>query len=252
MSRSAWKGDTRDVVLLHGWGTNAAVWRDLSRRLAARFRMHAPLLPFSAGTPEEGASVEEIADRLARWAPRRCMVCGWSFGGAVALAWALRAPEQIARFALISTSPCFVQRAGWRHGLEPRAVQDFANGLARESSAVLARYIALQSRGDARAVRVARHLRQTLTLDGRPETPALARGLTLLRETDQRRAIASIRQPILAVHGARDAIVPIAAAEFLAGALANARLAVIEAAAHVPFVSELEGVSDQLAEFFDE
>ena len=56
MSRSAWKGDTRDVVLLHGWGTNAAVWRDLSRRLAARFRMHAPLLPFSAGTPEEGAS----------------------------------------------------------------------------------------------------------------------------------------------------------------------------------------------------
>lgn len=250
MNRTGSKEGARDVVLLHGWGTNAAVWREVAKRLGPGFRTHAPLLPFGASQPEAFASLDDIADHLARWAPPRCVVCGWSLGGVIALAWALRAPEQVTRLALIATSPCFVQRADWRYGLEPRAVRDFARGLARQPAGVLTRYIALQARGDIRAARVARHLRQTLTLAPRPEAAALERGLALLCETDLRRTLLHIQQPVLAIHGARDAVVPAAAGEFVAQALPHARFSLIETAAHAPFASEPEIVSTQLSGFF--
>ena len=32
--------DVRDVVLLHGWGSGAAVWDELARRLQRRYRVH--------------------------------------------------------------------------------------------------------------------------------------------------------------------------------------------------------------------
>lgn len=243
--------DRPDVVLLHGWGTNRDVWREVGKRLAARFDVHAPVLPYSdAAISEDFSTVEDIAARIADRAPRRCMVCGWSLGGAVALAWALQAPEQVTRLALIATSPSFVRRADWPHALEARAVTNFAHSVVREPDAVLTRYIALQARGDVRAMRVARHLRQTLSRRSRPGGGALQRGLMLLK-TDLRGVLARIVQPALVIHGARDTVVPLTAAEYLTQALPDARISVIAGAAHAPFISSPAEVSETLASFFD-
>lgn len=253
MSSVEESGSGPDLVLLHGWGTNPHVWRELKKLLAARFRVHAPALPFGSGSDADGGeTLERIADHVARRAPGLCAVCGWSLGGAVALAWAHRAPRQVSRLALIGTNSCFVQRADWPHALEPRAVQDFARGLVREPAAVLTRYIALQASGDARATRVARHLRQTLLHQrGEPDTAALQLGLSLLAQVDLRSALPQIPQPALVVHGARDAVVPLPAGEYLAQALPNARLVVMADAAHAPFASDPEGMSTQLSDFFE-
>jgi pimeloyl-[acyl-carrier protein] methyl ester esterase len=241
----------RDVVLLHGWGCSAGVWNDLAGRLGPRLRVHIPELPGYGAAPVcEPYTLEALADAVALTAPRRCHVVGWSLGGEVALAWARRASHQVRRLALIATTPCFAGRPGWRCALAPAVLREFGRLLAADRAGTVARFIAVQARGDARARRVASVLQQFSAwgaTDG-----VLAAGLAVLRDADLRRELRRVAQPALVLHGARDRIVPPAAGRQLAAALPNARFRLLRACAHAPFLSQPGRVARELQEFFGE
>src|SRR5690349_8810079 len=118
--------NVRDVVLLHGWGYSSRIWDALAERLARRFRVHVPDLPGYGSAPaSEPYTLEALADAVARAAPRRCHVVGWSLGGEVALAWALHAPRQVVRLALIGATPCFTRRPGWACATDGAVLAEF-------------------------------------------------------------------------------------------------------------------------------
>jgi len=249
-SRNA-KHYIRDVVLLHGWGSGSGVWDNLAPRLAPRFRVHAlPLPGYDAVSACAVSSLQATVDYVARAAPRRCGVVGWSLGGEVALAWARRMPLQVQRMALIATTPCFAGRPGWRCATAPAVLHEFGLAIAADRDGTLARFVAVQARGDSRAQQVAGVL-QPLYKNG-PADEVLAAGLTLLSDTDLRRELARVMQPALVMHGARDCIVPPAAGRRLAQALPNARFMLLRTCAHAPFVSQPERTAKALREFFDE
>ena len=246
-------GSGPDVVLLHGWGMNSSVWSEVAALLATRFRVHALNLPdHGADAASAWETIDALAHRVAQIAPERCTVCGWSLGGAIALVWARRAPQQVTRLALIATSPCFVRRPDWPHALEAQRVHDLSKGLARDRETTLKRFLALQAQGDVRARKVARRLRQALSAQPLPDLRALQQGLATLLGSDLRRHLPAIRQPALLMHGDRDALVPLAAGEYLARALPQARLTVMDGVAHVPFVSDPHATGARLAGFLDE
>ncbi|HSE01080.1 MAG TPA: alpha/beta fold hydrolase [Burkholderiales bacterium] len=241
----------RDVVLLHGWGCTASVWNDLAERLAPRLRVHVPELPGYGAAPACAPyTLEALAGAVARAAPRRCHVVGWSLGGEVALAWARRAPHQVRRLALIATTPCFAGRPGWPCATAPAVLREFGRLLAADRAGTVARLIAEQARGDARARRVATVLQQ-FSASGATDG-VLAAGLAVLRDADLRGELRKIAQPALVLHGARDRIVPPAAGRGLAAALPNARFSLLRACAHAPFLSQPGQVARALQEFFDE
>jgi pimeloyl-[acyl-carrier protein] methyl ester esterase len=247
------KHDVRDVVLLHGWGAGAAVWREMAAHLAPRRLTHAPDLPGYGMAPACAPyTLDGIAAAVARSAPTRCHVVGWSLGGQVALAWARSAPQQVERLALIATTPCFTQRADWPHAVTAEALAGFSKGLSAERAGTLRRFMSLQAQGDGKAKQVARQLRAAHAARNGPALEALAGGLRILSETDLRDALGSIRQPVLVVHGDRDSLVPLAAGEYLSRRLFNARFLVLRGAAHAPFLSKPEDTSTALREFFDE
>lgn len=251
---SAVSGRGRDLVLLHGWGMHAGIWDALVPALSQRFRVHAVDLPgHGASASCDPYTLAQIAAELARQMPARCLVCGWSLGGQVALAWAGAAPRQVERLALVSTTPCFTRRADWPHAMEAAVLQDFAQALATEYEATLGRFLALQALGDAQARRVMRQLRQQLKAGllarGRPDARALEQGLQILRDTDMRGSMAAVRQPVMLIHGDRDTLAPLAAAEHLRDALPDARLAIMRGAAHAPFITDAQGFSAHLTEF---
>lgn len=238
-----------DIVLLHGWGYSARVWDELAARLARRFRVHALDLPGYGTAPACAPyTLETLADTVARDAPRRCQVAGWSLGGEVALAWARRAPYQVERLALIGTTPCFTSRPGWPCATAPAVLREFGQRLASDRAGTLARFAAAQARGDARTQRYAGLLGQ---LEG-SATDALAAGLRVLASADLRRELPRLRQPALVLHGARDRIVPPAAGRRLAAALPDARFALLRTCAHAPFLSQPGRVARALREFFGE
>jgi pimeloyl-[acyl-carrier protein] methyl ester esterase len=247
------KNDVRDVVFLHGWGSGAAVWQDLAAHLAPHGVAHAPDLPGYGAAPAcVPYTLEGIAAAVARSAPARCYVVGWSLGGQVALAWAKSAPRQVVRLALIATTPCFTQRADWPHAVTAEALTGFSRGLAAERAGTLRRFMSLQAQGDEKAKQVARQLRAAHAAREEPAPEALEGGLRILSETDMREALGSIRQPVLVVHGDRDSLVPLAAGEYLSRRLFNARFLVLRGAGHAPFLSKPEETSAALREFFDE
>jgi pimeloyl-[acyl-carrier protein] methyl ester esterase len=246
-------GSGADVVLLHGWGMHGGVWSELAHELARRFRVHVVDLPGYRASPGcDPYTLERIAAEVARQMPSPCAVCGWSFGGQVALAWAGAFPQQVARLALIATTPCFTRRDDWPQAVEASVLEEFTQALTTDRAGALKRFLSLQALGDERAKQVARQLRQNLSTLGNGGLHALKQGLELLLGVDLREGLPGIRQPVLVLHGERDTLAPPAAGEYLARVLPHARLVRLRGAAHAPFLSDPRRVERLLAGFLDE
>jgi pimeloyl-[acyl-carrier protein] methyl ester esterase len=242
------RGRGPDLVLLHGWGSNLAVWAPLVARLIDRFRVHAVDLPgYGASPPVFPYTPEEIAGVLAARFPPSVAVCGWSLGGMVALALARRAP--FARMVLIGATPCFARAPDWEDGMDAGMLRQFHDDLVADFDATLGRFIALQSLGDSDARTTARALTEALHARGRPAPEVLEAGLAILAETDLRAAVPLIGVPALLIHGERDRLVPPGAARWLAQNLVNARLQTVAGAGHAPFLSHPDAVASAMAEF---
>lgn len=85
------------LVLVHGLNNTPSVWDGVIAGIAARAHCHVPFLPALD-------SVDAIADGLLPTLPARFHLCGFSFGGFVALAMLARAPERVAGFALLNST----------------------------------------------------------------------------------------------------------------------------------------------------
>jgi 2-succinyl-6-hydroxy-2,4-cyclohexadiene-1-carboxylate synthase len=86
-----------DLVLLHGFTQTGASWNGVVRELAGRYNAVAPDLGV-------GPWEEELL-RLEALAPERFALAGYSMGGRLAMALALRIPQRVERLVLISASP---------------------------------------------------------------------------------------------------------------------------------------------------
>ena len=240
-------------MLLHGWASHAQVFRGLARALEQRFRVHVMALPGYGGTAAcTPYTLERIADTLAAGAPKQCSVVGWSLGAQVALTWAQRAPKQVNRLALIAATPCFTQRTDWPHAVTPVVMRQFTSAIKRDCPSVLRRFVALQSLGDAHAVRVAHKLRTVLFTNPLPAQDVLESGLEILRVADLRTLLPLIQQSTLVLHGEHDALTPCAAGQALSEALSHARFHKIAGAGHAPFLSDPNAVAALLQAFLDE
>lgn len=246
------KGSGPDLVLLHGWGMNAGVWDETACELARYFRVHCVDLPGHGASPDECFSLDAMTDALAAALPERVTVCGWSLGGQVALNWALRAPCRVERLVLISSTPRFVNGVQWEYGIDATVLDGFARDLAGDRHAVLQRFLVLQTRGDADARELLRRLRERLSACEEPGAAALAAALRVLQVTDLRASLPRIAQPALILHGARDAIAPLAAAQYLQRSLPRAALEVFAGAAHAPFVLKPQLTARRIVEFCGE
>lgn len=240
------------VVFLHGWGLHGGVWDAVAARLPGR-TCRQPDLPGYGDAPSVlPYDADGLADALAASQPARCIVVGWSMGGMIAQAWAARRPAQVAALILVATSPTFVNRADWHHGMAPEAFAQFAADLAADHRATLLRFLALQARGGDAARETVARLRESLAAHGEPNPASLAAGLGLLHDVDLRETACRIATPTLVVHGGRDTVCPYTAGAWLADNIAGARLATHGRAAHAPFLSHPDWFADTVAHFLDD
>ncbi len=99
-----------DLVLIHGASGNTRdMTFDLAPRLAVHYRVivvDRPGLGYTDRINRSGATIEQQADLLQRAAAQlgaeRPIVLGHSYGGAVALAWAVSRPDHIAALVTVA------------------------------------------------------------------------------------------------------------------------------------------------------
>lgn len=112
---SAGPADAPPLVLLPGGGATATAWFDNAAALADRYRVHAVDLPGNAGyTVVTVADAEElcrwldtVVDTVVGPVGGPVALAGHSYGGWVALTYALHAPERVRRLALLDPTMCF-------------------------------------------------------------------------------------------------------------------------------------------------
>jgi pimeloyl-[acyl-carrier protein] methyl ester esterase len=247
------RGSGTDLVLLHGWGLHGGLFGPVLEPLAARYRLHLVDLPGHGRSPmlSEAYTLEHVARAVSREVPAGAAWLGWSLGGRIALAAAANGAA-IDRLILVGTNPCFTRKPDWPHAMPEEELAQFAASLRDDYRATLQRFLAVQSRGSASAREELRGLREALFAHGEPDPRALAAGLEILRGADLRPALHRIAQPTLVLHGARDTLAPLAAAEYTAAQLPHGHLAVIDGAGHAPFLSHPEQFLDAVEKFMSE
>jgi len=242
-----------DLVMLHGWGMNSAVWDgcpDCWNGLS-QHRIDLPGHGHSAFQPKLD-TLWSWADACLDAAPERAVWLGWSLGGLVALAAALRAPKRVAGLVLLTATPRFVRAADWTPAMEETTLDQFHAGLAQDPKGTLERFLALQVRGSDAARETLRTLKQELAQRPEPNPDALSLGLDLLRDEDLRGPLPDIPCPALWLFGSHDALVPQGVAERVELLMPGARTHIIQHAAHAPHLSHPQETSEVIRAFIGE
>lgn len=234
-------GSGSDLVLLHGWGLHSGAWDEVLPALCARHRVHAIDLPGHGHSADARVgTLDDACDSIAAIIPEGSSVCGWSLGGLVAQRLAQLHPRKVAALALAGTTPCFLQRSDWPHAMAAATLEEFASGLHASREATLVSFVRLNALHGAGGREAIRAFTARLFARGAPTAAALGASLGWLRESDLRALAAQLPRRTLVLHGARDALVPVDAAHWLARAIPGARLHEWPDAAHIPFFTHRE------------
>lgn len=232
------------LLCLHGWGMRADVWAPLSEALNNTL---APALPGYTDAADP-ATIAAAVDMLADAAPKEVDLAGWSLGGMLALHWAATRPQQVRKLVLIASTPCFLRKPDWPHGVDGGMLRIFAMQLRLSPGALIERFCALQAAGDAAGQVLTDRL---MALRAPASAGALQSSLGMLEE-DLRPTATAISKPMLLLHGEADAVVPIAAARWLEAQCTGARLHAFTDTGHAPLLSRSAECAALIRSFRDE
>ncbi|MET8571531.1 alpha/beta fold hydrolase [Streptomyces sp. NPDC004783] len=140
--------DGSPLVLLPGGSATGLVWFANAAALGARHRVHAVDLMGDAGRTERRGRPLRNADDLMAWLDAvldglgldHTHLCGHSYGGWLAVRYALHAPQRVDRLALVDPTQVF---AGFRPGYLLRALPH----LIRPSEARTRAFLAWETAG---------------------------------------------------------------------------------------------------------
>ncbi|OLQ86082.1 pimeloyl-[acyl-carrier protein] methyl ester esterase [Vibrio panuliri] len=242
-------GEGKDLVLLHGWGMNGAVWQQTAQRLSQHFRVHIVDLPgFGHSHQASFSSLADLTQQVLDEAPAQAVWLGWSLGGLVASHIALHHPERISALITVASSPCFAEQKPWR-GIQAKVLKAFTAQLIDDFQLTIERFIALQAMGSPSARQDLKALKQAVLSRPMPNQQALLAGLNLLGEVDYRQRLHQVEIPTLRLYGRLDGLVPIQVAEDVAALMPNSQSYVFSQSSHAPFMTEFEEFCQQVTHF---
>ncbi|MGR5133257.1 pimeloyl-ACP methyl ester esterase BioH [Vibrio alfacsensis] len=242
-------GQGPDLVLLHGWGMNGAVWQQTVESLQPYFRLHVVDLPGYGHSAEHHAQdLAQIAEMVLQGAPSKAVWLGWSLGGLVATHIALNTPERVSKLITVASSPKFAAERPWR-GIQPNVLSAFTEQLMEDFSLTVERFMALQSMGSPSARQDVKQLKQAVLSRPQPNPDSLLVGLNILADVDLRDALTALTMPMLRLYGRLDGLVPIKVATDLNEQLPNTQQFVFNQSSHAPFMTEHDAFCSQVRDF---
>jgi len=187
-------------IFLPGWGSTAEVWA-----------------PFAQSGDRLGGEIEAGAEIVA-----------WSLGAMQALEAATR--MELRSLTLVGASGRFVRRGKYRQGWPERALLRMRERLSEDAVAVYDEFWALALAPG-----------EDVPPPPREEDAAkLELGLAYLGGYSMLERASKISCPVRLLHGGRDRVCPLAAAELLVESLPHAELTIWPEAGHAPFLTQAD------------
>jgi pimeloyl-[acyl-carrier protein] methyl ester esterase len=229
-----------DVILLHGWGVNNAVFGPLKNALH-QYRVHYVDLPGFGLSPNIDGNINQWVQALAQQLPKNAIWIGWSLGGLLASKVAIDFPDSVSALVTLASSPCFMARdatqtsPAWP-GMLPAVLTQFSTQLTRDLPRTVERFLAIQAMGSDNAKADINQIKQLVLSKPLPSKQALSQGLAMLEDVDLRGQLSQITQPWLRVWGKLDGLVPRRVIEQMPQAQHITDI-VLNKASHAPFIS---------------
>ncbi|QIA64489.1 pimeloyl-ACP methyl ester esterase BioH [Vibrio astriarenae] len=243
------QGQGPDVILLHGWGMNGAVWEATAQQLAQHFTVHVVDLPgYGHSADVEATDMHSIVSLLIEQAPKQATWIGWSLGGLVASQVALSHPERVQKLVTVASSPKFAADLPWR-GIKPQVLSAFTEQLTQDFDTTIERFMALQAMGSPSARQDVKTIKQAVLSRPSPNENALQLGLSFLANIDLREAVSELTLPVLRLYGRLDGLVPVKVAADMQSLLPSSSQFIFTQSAHAPFITESEEFNKQLVTF---
>src|ERR1700678_2238263 len=231
------------VMLAHGFGCDQNMWRLIVPGLAGDFRVvlfdhvGAGGSDLSAWQPGRYATLDGYADdvlRICRELELRDVVfVGHSVSAIIGVLAAIREPDRFSRLVLVGPSPRYVDDAGYRGGFSRADIDELLDSLDSNylgwSSAMAP---VIMGNGDRP------ELSEELTESFCRTDPQIARQFAEVTfRSDNRADLARVTTPTLVLQCRQDVIAPVAVGEYVAAAIADCRLVLLDATGHCPNLS---------------
>jgi pimeloyl-[acyl-carrier protein] methyl ester esterase len=232
-------GQGVDVVILHGWGVNSAVFTALPD-LLPQYRFHLVDLPGFGESPVVVGNINDWLASIMASVPKSAIWIGWSLGGLVATLAAVKYPQRVSALCTIASSPCFMAREdeSWP-GIPPNVLAQFGSQLSQDLDKTIERFLAIQAMGSQTAKGDIKQLREWVLAKPQAQFDALAQGLEMLANVDLRGELPQINQPWLRIWGKLDGLVPRRVIKLMPD-LSNSEDVILPKASHAPFISHTD------------
>ncbi|CAA7403058.1 unnamed protein product [Spirodela intermedia] len=225
------------LVLSHGYGADQTIWEEILPDLAERCRVVLFNWDFSGGTAAtSGVSIywafsTTLIDLMDEMALRSVVFVGHSMAGMIGCIAAAERPDLFRRLVLLGASPRYLNSDGYEGGFEMSEVQGMFTTMEYDFHS-WARTFAGVVVGAAAAPAAAERFGESL----RRMSPGVA--LALAKEvflSDLRAVLSAVNVPCTVINGTRDAVVPMAAAEYVQRKLGGeASLVALDFDGHFP------------------
>ena len=245
------------IMLLHGFGTDQTVWREVASRLATTHRvvlydhMGSGASDLAQYDPDRYQTLEGYADDLVDILDalelRDVTIAAHSVSGMIALLASLRS-ERIGRIIMVGSSSRYLNDRAYEGGFERADVDDLLSLMELDFQG-WARTLAPRVMDQPDRPALTQELVYSFSRANPDVTRRFARATFM---SDHRARLAECRAPTLVLQASADAVVPLAAARFLADQIPNARLRMLDTRGHYPHLSAPAEVAEAIERFLQE
>jgi (E)-2-((N-methylformamido)methylene)succinate hydrolase len=246
-------GTGSPIVLLHGVGLSAAMWRPVAERLADRHRVIVPDMlghgasPLPSADASLGDYARQVVALLRHLGVERAGVAGFSMGAMVAQRLAIDHPSSLTRLALV----CAVHDRSLEAKLavRTRALHTAIHGIGPSIPAALERWFT--SSFAARRPDVIAAVRATLLAN---DSVGYLRSYAIFAQSDEELAteVARIRIPTLIVAAEDDTGSTPQMARALHARISDSQLVIVPGVRHMLPVEDPTQLGQLLSAFFED
>jgi pimeloyl-[acyl-carrier protein] methyl ester esterase len=250
MSTSSKQHSRTTICFIHGWGFDSQIFSGLAAELSAeRNTLLIDMPGYGNNRPDTlPKDIEGIADHLISVIPQNSVLAGWSLGGMLSIKIAHKFRDRIKAIILLASTPCFVKKQDWLHGIEQPLIQNMKEHLSSNVEEVLQEFAGLTARGDRSTKQTLRELRLILK-SNQVDAGALLTGLDILRHTDLRKEFSGIKCNMMMLLGKRDQLIASGTGNASTAIYPLLQLYEIEAAGHAPFISNKKESAEIISKY---
>jgi sigma-B regulation protein RsbQ len=250
--------DGQPMLFAHGYGCDQHMWRHVAPAFEDDFKVvlfdhvGAGAAEPSAYDPERHSSLtgyaEDVLAIVEELDLRDVVFVGHSVSAMIGVLAEAAAPERFAKLVLVGPSPCYIDDPGYVGGFSRDDIAELLDSLDSNylgwSSAMAPVIMANEDRPE---------LGQELTESFCRTDPEIARRFAQVTfMSDSRAELAGVSTPTLVLQCRNDVIAPVEVGRYVAAAIPQSRMVLLDATGHCPHLSAPEATVRAIADFVRE